>query len=54
MDLQERKIYFVQEFLRLNNETVIAKFEHILQTEKKEVVRSIQFCHANGRIGCHD
>ncbi len=37
MDLQERKIHFVQEFLRLNNENIIAKFEQILHTEKKKL-----------------
>ncbi|KAA5549126.1 hypothetical protein [Adhaeribacter rhizoryzae] len=37
MDLQARKILFVQEFLRLNNENIISKFEHILHTEKKKL-----------------
>ncbi|RZJ98552.1 MAG: hypothetical protein EOO46_24995 [Flavobacterium sp.] len=37
MDLQARKIHFVQEFLRLNNEKLIAKFEQILTTEKKKL-----------------
>jgi len=37
MDLQARKIHFVQEFLRLNNENIIAKFEQILHTEKKKL-----------------
>lgn len=37
MDLQSRKIHFVQEFLRLNNEQIISKFEHMLQTEKKKL-----------------
>jgi hypothetical protein len=37
MDLQERKIHFVQEFLRLNNENIISKFEQILHTEKKKL-----------------
>ena len=37
MDLQARKIHFVQEFLRLNNETIISKFEQILHTEKKKL-----------------
>ncbi|MGZ5283119.1 MAG: hypothetical protein ACXWDO_13135 [Bacteroidia bacterium] len=34
MDLQSRKITFVQEFLRLQNENVIAKLEKILRREK--------------------
>jgi hypothetical protein len=37
MDLQARKIQFVQEFLRLNNENIISKFEQILHTEKKKL-----------------
>jgi len=37
MDLQARKIQFVQEFLRLNNEKIISKFEQILHTEKKKL-----------------
>lgn len=37
MDLQARKIHFVQEFLRLNNEKIISKFEQILLTEKKKL-----------------
>ena len=37
MDLHARKIHFVQEFLRLNNEKLIAKFERILTTEKKKL-----------------
>ena len=37
MDLQARKIHFVQEFLRLNNEKIISKFEQILHTEKKKL-----------------
>ncbi|WP_192823547.1 hypothetical protein [Rufibacter sp. LB8] len=37
MDLQARKIHFVQEFLRLNNENIIAKFEQILHSEKKKL-----------------
>jgi len=37
MDLQARKIRFVQEFLRLNNDNLITKFEQILHTEKKKL-----------------
>lgn len=37
MDLQARKIHFVQEFLRLNNEQIITKFEQILHIEKKKL-----------------
>ena len=34
MDLQTRKLNFIQEFLRLNNEKLIAKLEKILKSEK--------------------
>lgn len=36
MDLQQRKIHFVQEFLRLNNEAIIQKLEGILKSEKSK------------------
>jgi len=36
MDIQERKIHFVQEFLRINNEALIDKFEKILKAEKQK------------------
>jgi dihydrofolate reductase len=34
MDLQSRKIEFIQEFLKLTSEEVVAKFERLLQKEK--------------------
>ena len=37
MDLQVRKIHFVQEFLRLNNEQIIDKLEVILKSEKTKL-----------------
>lgn len=36
MDLQARKISFVQEFLRLNNEEIIASLEEMLIRRKAE------------------
>lgn len=35
MNIQTRKIEFIQEFLKLENEEVISKFEKILKQEKK-------------------
>ncbi len=35
MDLQTRKIQFIQEVLRLKNERIIKKLEKILHQEKK-------------------
>jgi hypothetical protein len=40
MDIQLRKIHFVQEFLRLENEQLIAKLEDILISEKKKLYES--------------
>jgi hypothetical protein len=37
MDLQLRKIHFVQEFLRLKNEQIIDKLEDILKSEKNKL-----------------
>ncbi|NGZ89327.1 hypothetical protein [Psychroflexus maritimus] len=35
MDIQTRKIKFIQEFLKLQNDELISKFEKILKKEKK-------------------
>lgn len=37
MDLQVRKINFVQEFLRLSDEQIINKLERMLKTEKTKL-----------------
>ena len=37
MDIQTRKLYFIESFLRLQNETVIAKLESLLQSENKNI-----------------
>ncbi len=37
MDLQVRKIQFVQEFLRINNEQIINKLEETLKSVKSEL-----------------
>lgn len=37
MDLQSRKIYFVQEFLKLQNEEIISAFEKLLKKKMKSV-----------------
>lgn len=36
MDIQTRKIKFVQAFLKLQSENVIARFEKMLKTENEE------------------
>ena len=38
MDLQTRKITFVQEFLRLQNEEIISELEHLLREKKAEQI----------------
>lgn len=37
MDLQTRKISFIQEFLNLQNEEIIIQFEKLLRKEKKKL-----------------
>jgi len=38
MDLQSRKIEFVQEFLKLKSEEAISRLEKLLKKEKKNVI----------------
>ncbi len=38
MDLEARKISFVQEFLRLQNEDIIGKLEKMLHKRKAEMI----------------
>jgi hypothetical protein len=38
MNLEERKISFVQEFLRLQNEDIVIRLEKILHQRKSELV----------------
>jgi len=38
MDLQNRKIQFIQEVLRLKNEKIIEKLERLLHREKEKIV----------------
>ena len=38
MDLQSRKIEFVQEFLKLTSEEAISRLEKLLKKEKKDVI----------------
>ena len=35
MDIQSRKLHFVQEFLRVADEELVGKLEKLLQTERK-------------------
>ena len=38
MDLEARKISFVQEFLRLQNEEIVSGLEKLLRKEKAEMI----------------
>lgn len=38
MDLQTRKIQFIQEFLRINSEDLINKLDKFLHEERKKIV----------------
>lgn len=40
MDLEARKISFIQEFLRLQNEQVIASLEQLLRKEKAQLMEN--------------
>ena len=42
MDIQARKIHFVQEFLQVTDETIIARFEKILRIERKKKISKEQ------------
>lgn len=41
MDLDTRKIAFVQEFLKLQSEDVVSRFEKILKKEKKNTSENL-------------
>ena len=34
MDIQERKIHFIQEFLKYSNDNLLSRFEELLQQER--------------------
>jgi len=38
MDLQTRKLHIIQEFLRLANDSIVDKFEKMLEQERKKIV----------------
>jgi hypothetical protein len=56
MDLQTRKIKFVQEFLKLQSEEVISQLENLLKNRNKknvgedEIFKTISIEEFNGRI----
>ena len=52
MDLQTRKIEFVQEFLKLQSEEVISQFENLLKKKatKEKTVKPMSIQELNSRI----
>lgn len=43
MDLQTRKLNFIQEVLSLSNEKIIGKLENVLRKEKKQERKKLTF-----------
>ena len=50
MDIQTRKIEFVQAFLKLQNEEMISLFERILKSGKKDNFQPMSIDELNKRI----
>ena len=50
MDLQSRKIEFMQEFLKIQSEEVISRLENILRKEKQENFNPMSVEEFNLRI----
>lgn len=53
MDLQTRKIEFIQEFLKLQSEEVISQFENLLKkksTKEESTITSMSIKELNSRI----
>lgn len=50
MDLQTRKIEFVQEFLKLQSEELIAQFENLLKKETQKKLKPMSVIELNARI----
>ena len=50
MDIQTRKIEFVQEFLKLQSEKAISRLERVLKTEKQEELQPMSIGEFNRRI----
>lgn len=38
MDLQTRKLHFIQEFLKYANSSILSKFEELLKSEREKVL----------------
>lgn len=50
MDIQTRKIEFIQAFLKLQSEELVSLFENILSAEAKEELKPMTIEELNSRI----
>lgn len=50
MDIQTRKIEFVQAFLKLQSEELISRFEKLLKSEKPTTIQPMTLEELNERI----
>jgi len=54
MDLQRRKLHFIQDFLKYANNSILDKFEEIMKTERTKAlekeIRPMSFCQYEQRI----
>ena len=50
MDLQTRKIEFVQEFLKLQSEELVSQFENLLKNKAQQNVKPMSVIELNARI----
>ena len=50
MDLQTRKIEFVQEFLKLQSEELISQFESLLKRKATSKIKPMSIIELNSRI----
>ena len=50
MDLQTRKIEFVQEFLKLQSEELISQFENMLKKKTQNKLKPMSLIELNSRI----
>lgn len=50
MDLQTRKIEFVQEFLKLQSEELVSQFENLLKSKMQKNAKPMSVAELNSRI----
>lgn len=50
MDLQTRKIEFVQEFLKLQSEELVSQFENLLKSKMQKNTKPMSVAELNSRI----